>query len=1102
MKKQSKYRCAHTAVGASGLALIMGLVNVAVAADVTVAVNPNPAHANDIVVTSDAAHPSSASQFFYSPVSADIEGSSFMDINTGNGVIVTPGNTLSASAGGNKAQAETTVESYTDLGDFSISSAQVSVLDDSDSFANASLGSELVTIQFSAPLTRAVVSGNIANADATVNKSVAYIKQDGLEFADAVTASAVKATAVGFSTPTTGHSAIDVTANGVIANYQLTDNNGDVARSGASVTDAAIRVAATSSAGLLDDESAIAISDNRVNAVYGANNASSQYEGSGIDVEGSMAMANYQINNSTSSSDPMPTASIVGSGVTVDLDTNRIEGDVTITKQKILADSNGNAATNRMSIDVAHSVSGGPGGATASVNASAAGLSASASNATVAIANAQRNHGAHLESSISDSDITVNGMGGDGAITVSDNESRASATGNTANNSLLTKAGTIEQAGAVVANAQVNRDTTILAANSSNIGVTSPEGVPTYGLSTHAGPVVFSDNHVSAFAMGNTAGNYNKVGSDTNIDSGTAIITNSNQYSTGGGVTAETASNIGATQLLGEFTVAVPWPLSIFIGPTITVADGSESVDMLLAGNTIESIAKVNFAANTTLVEAGSGEHSGSITNQQFSDTSSNATAHGTLGVGLFNVDTDSDVALTLRNNTISASASGNVAANEFINNATTTLGGGGASSLSNAQTSEGAISANAGTSANPLELAITGIGHVGGATDILGNELQSVAVANSAENTVALKAGTALDVTVPTGEVSLNSNQTSSSSLVSSTDGSILINAEGIAIPLPGLSDVLPARISGDANVVGNKMLAIGVQNDAVNAVALAAGTTADANASLSNTQTSSSSTDVSVISDGVGLRTAGSGGDVQGAAVVTDNVLESQAAANQAHNALSIVSGTGSAATGTLMNTQTNEVAGAVTATTMLNGKTGITASGSLTGSTVTVGANRAASLAYGNSAINVLNADGGAGALAGNLVSTNMQSNAGPISSAVRDGASSFGTAMGITTGYSGGYTANVLGNTVSSQAYGNHVQNALNASSMGGMAGSASTQLISSQTNTGAVSAHVSNAGVGMVGMATGAGAGRSVIAGNTISAMAVGNSSVSQMVIGR
>src|SRR5690606_30699860 len=137
---------------------------------------------------------------------------------------------------------------------------------------------------------------------------------------------------------------------------------------------------------------------------------------------------------------------------------------------------------------------------------------------------------------------------------------------------------------------------------------------------------------------------------------------------------------------------------------------------------------------------------------------------------------------------------------------------------------------------------------------------------------------------------------------------------------------------------------------------------------------------------------------------------------------------------------------------------------------------------------------NARGGSGALNGTLSSSNHQTNAAAATSRVT-GPATGSVAVGLATAAPSvmGYTANVLKNSVSSAAYGNSADNVLNALSTG--ANMASAQLASYQVNTGAISAIVSRAGMGVAGV-TGAPtiAGSSVISGNTISATAMGNSS--------
>ncbi|TKR56401.1 hypothetical protein D7I39_03365 [Allopusillimonas ginsengisoli] len=1056
----------------------------------------------------------------------------------------------------------------------------------------------------------------------------------------------------------------DVTANGIIVNYQKAVNAGGMTGSGASIT-APIVVNAESTDSSLIAGTAITLSGNQTSASYRVNDSSSQYQGSGTAFDGSLAIANFQ-NNTNSTGTPSLTASIKDSGVTVSTGTNVIDGDITITAQNFEATSGGNSADNRLVLDIDTGITGTTGGESPSAQAFPMTLTAN-TEASAGIASAQGNEGAHLESSITGSNITVIGTGGTGTITLKNNNSLASANGNRVANTLSLKAGYLYEASGTIANAQANTGTTVAATNDTDISVAGAGGAI-----AHSGPVALSGNSIGSSAVGNEATHLtlvqartsivstadtaafftlssqdsdrnstftattdgdiradllgadsaNGLVADNTIDSSAKInvATNyiginagSGNYTAGinnaqGSLSAASATTTGNMLARGEVNTVVPGSALTLSGNTLSAsASGNEATNTSsnnvagaltmslnapsssnllynrqnsegaitsaagnvatalgiaatgasgcagdVLGNALKSQAVANRAANTVALIAGTSLSAITTTkstlyNYQNSRGSMKSTATGKVGIDVsamlqdkanvigntlqatgtqneavntlaltagttaggrgsiesdqyasgativavqtpgvgINMAAGSTGAATVSGNALYASANGNQAVNDYSNTARNALEtGDGSSLLQSSQRADRNIESAVGdiTSPSVAKLGIEVAGPVGGSADVLGNTLRSVAVASSVQNTAALTAGTSLSLAVASTATLVNS-QSSSASLVSTTKGSAVINAGD--------------AISGKANVIDNTLQAIGIQNEALNRITLTAGTSISGAASIENTQATElfSNTLATVESDGVGIVSTGS---ISDQATVNGNALQSQAIANLANNTLAIVSDTGSTADATITNNQTAN--NDVTASTSLTGLVGVAAGDSL-GGTATVGSNLVSALASGNTVRNALNATGGAGALNGTLSSSSTQFNEGALSATVKGLTSGPSIGVSAATPSVAGYTANLLGNHVSSTAYGNSAENVLNALSTGAI--SASAQLASSQTNTGAISARVTSAGMGISGV-TGAPtvAGRSVISGNSISATAVGNSSVSQMVIGR
>ncbi|KAA0889399.1 S-layer family protein [Pusillimonas sp. ANT_WB101] len=1264
MKKQPKFssraRLARSTASASGLALIMGLVNVAVGANTTLTVAPTIVDAASLNIAATGSQSINTSQFRGGSTTGTVVGSGFSDQNSGSSTIVAPGNVVSAVATSNTSTSTATSNTFDTSADFSINSAQAAV-GTTGLVSTTISGSPLVNVVFSAPVNEATLNNNTANAATSVNQANASITQTNLQGFD----TAVAGSASVNREAATPLPKIDVTANGMITNYQQATNAGGRTGSGAAITGASLNVDATSTdAGNLAAGSTITLAGNQAVATYSANDASSQSTGTGMAFDGSLAIANLQ-NNTDGSGTAAPTASITGSGVTVSTGTNAINGDVTVSKQNFNATSDGNSAVNSLALDVATGVTGSAAGSpSAGASAGTTTLSASTTGATVGIASAQGNQGANLASSITTSNITVAGKGGAGAITLSNNNSLASANGNTVANTLSLNAGNLDEASGTIANAQANTGTAVAATNDTAISVVGAGG----GAIAHTGPVAISGNSIGSSAVGSTAANLTLVQADASVAStaGTAaFLTNNSQYSDGAStVTATTngaiqanlagatsangliadniisssakvnvatngtvatagsgdytarinneqnsesdalaittgsmlaigkvntaipgsaltlsgntlsasasnneATNISSNTVAGALTMGLTTPpgssllsnTQVSTGATTSTAGNTATVlgigatgagDVL--GNTLTSQAVANSAANTVALTAGTSLNAVAATastliNDQMSRLSSlTSTTTGKVGIDVSaelqdkaNVigntlqatgtrnDAVNTLALaagtttsgrgsiqsiqqaygvtavavktpsvgismrtagitgvaTVSGNTLRASARQNQAVNDYSNTAGTTLStGGGGSLLNSNQNTSGTIASTVGGAAplSAANLGIVALGSVGGSADVLGNTLQSVAVSNSVQNTAALTAGTSLDLAAAS-DATLYNSQRSVASLTSTTRGSVGIEAGGV--------------INGTSNVIDNTLQAIGTQNEAFNTLTLTAGTSISGDASLANSQEVAGTTTATVESAGVGILSTSA---ISDQATVNGNALQSQAIANLANNTLAIVSGTGSKANANISNSQT--AFSGVTASTSLTGLVGVGAGGSLEG-TATVGSNKVSALAFGNNAGNALNATGGAGVLNGNLSSSSTQVNRGAISATV-SGLSS-GPTVGVTAAAPSvaGYTANLLGNRVSSTAYGNSAENVLNALSTGAI--SASAQLASSQTNTGRVTAVVSNAGMGISGVAGApAVAGRSVISGNTISATAVGNSSVSKMVIGQ
>ena len=198
-------------------------------------------------------------------------------------------------------------------------------------------------------------------------------------------------------------------------------------------------------------------------------------------------------------------------------------------------------------------------------------------------------------------------------------------------------------------------------------------------------------------------------------------------------------------------------------------------------------------------------------------------------------------------------------------------------------------------------------------------------------------------------------------------------------------------------------------------------------------------------------------------------------------ANNQLTLASTSQTANALAQLNNQQYNTGGATASSTMGIGVAGLGDTGA-----INVVGNGTSALAAGNAALNAIDANAGVAFNGpGALTLLNTQGNSGPVMATVALNALSDG----------GSSVTNLLNNTAGAAAYGNSAVNQLTATALPNQL-VASANLTSVQNNTGAVTA-----------MATGnvissGPAGSVNISGNRVSALAVGNSSISSMTLGR
>jgi hypothetical protein len=555
------------------------------------------------------------------------------------------------------------------------------------------------------------------------------------------------------------------------------------------------------------------------------------------------------------------------------------------------------------------------------------------------------------------------------------------------------------------------------------------------------------------------------------------------------------------------------------VGINLTDSGVGRNLQASISGNQVSSAAGVNTARNEVFLgtaDAGGAALtrvgdlagvSGALDSTQRGASTVTAEARGFASM----TGNILSGALSISNNTTQANASGNQADNTFgaLVNSADALD----VSVTSVQKYAGAdlpvvtsiATGDAGILAGdvPASKAATTV-------SISGNTLASQAMVNTARNSASLDSTT----TVSSSALAVDNQQTSRAA----ADATSFLFGFGIYS--------MNQLVSDDVSVSGNLASAKATQNVATNALTLKAGalsgptTTTAAEVSdqgvvadygVYNQQKSFESTMATVQAmpvpglagdNGTGIfSTAG----LPARMSVTNNVLSAVARANVADNQLQASSTTGlSGASFGLSNNQLNKGDAAATA---MPANIGVVNEFSDTAAPqVNVSGNQMEAAASGNAAFNALSLEAGTSLAAAtskpftSSLSTsagyavlNRQSNAGAISASIELPGIGLQTSNPMP-----GQMTTITGNALNATAYGNHAVNSVALSALPGQL-SASAALMSSQVNTGNISATVST---GFIGSNATAVSGSTTVARNQVTATAVGNMAIGSMVVGR
>jgi hypothetical protein len=665
------------------------------------------------------------------------------------------------------------------------------------------------------------------------------------------------------------------------------------------------------------------------------------------------------------------------------------------------------------------------------------------------------------------------------------NTSVASGTSNSASNSLALS-GNSPAGTTALQNVQ-----TTGAAVSAVIGLAGTPAVPGVDPGSYPSVAITSDTIPSA--------TFSHVGKVLSISSGTMVL-----HFSGVSGAALSALQSALTDL--GFTVA---------GSSATAGPGSYNFGAFFS--------TVNFSqssSNTTLA----------ISNFNFPGSPGTPAVAPKGGVTLAVGGNVTGSALSVDNNSTSGSATGNKATNGSVVSANTLDAGTGRTdasggivagvygawadhTVSNAQTVSGAAPIASEVNGSFDVDAAPGVAIGGSSVSVSGNSQSASAVANTADSSLAVS----------------GTNVAASGALASYQAGNAAVAATS------NVSLFAPGAVTGSTvDISGNRNTALGVINDATNAMTVTA-TNIDAVGPTAGDATADSSAVVAdqVLSNRQTASTSASGtarteiynGDHQQPATAglnhsalsaTGNATVAEASANRADNSLALNASASQGADAGIRNVQQSSAAmtsdASTTATFALEGSTTVPTAAALNQSSATLGNNSTSALARGNAASNTLDVSAGGGyaastapagvsmgtalneVMAGNAV-LNIQGNSGAVSATAT---ASYTVALNPTSAASGivGGTVGVNGNTTSADASGNSTTNRLTLAALN--TGTPSSAIGGRQQNSGSITAIASGVqyGIGITGASQGS---MLRVAGNQVSASAVGNSAISSIV---
>ena len=565
---------------------------------------------------------------------------------------------------------------------------------------------------------------------------------------------------------------------------------------------------------------------------------------------------------------------------------------------------------------------------------------------------------------------------------------------------------------------------------------------------------------------------------------------------------------------------------------SMSIAGANTGATVTVNNNAISSLVFDNNTTNTlgmnvTTLTAMTGVLSNS---QQVDKASLSATTMG--GVNLTSTADVDTASLTLKGNSIAATAGANEASSNFVVVATDVVGRNMGSRITNA----GALAVatdfalgneqqltNALATATAVKAVSTGDVHldVGSNTvttsnvALSNNSLASYGSGNNASNLLSMTATNISQASL--GMASKQSIEVVSggeepvSAVVSTTTGSIKMTAGDVASStLSGTGNTIKSTALG--NVASNTLMATArtytgpaALEGPVGFAAGSEGTSTTADLAIANMQNNGSTAAISAVTSGSVQMALGSvnlpEGGTASSASLTGNTLKALSQSNSASNEIKLNITQLSAATAGVVSYQ-NSLADVSASLTPDGSSLFSITSGDVAGGSISVSGNTASALAGINEAFNTLTVSGanllGRGAAVSSTVGVasstgadfavmNAQSASTSVAATVAVGTSGFSA----TGSFSGGSVA-VTGNAVLARASANTANNALTLAASGGLDASGVVNNVQDMANATTVKATVNSASAIGAEFASAPGNAVVTVQDNTVTAQATGN----------